>query len=145
MLITPFNKVIGQKPAGSQSAPALINTCLITKNVKGLVQFYSKILQLPAKIADSTYAEFDTNVGVVAIFSYNAQEKYIPGSARAAANRSAILEFRVQHADQEYARLRPVVKVWVKPPTTQPWGTRSIYFRDPDGNLINFFEVLKRK
>jgi len=27
----------------------------------------------------------------------------------------------------------------VKPPTTQPWGNRSIYFRDPDGNLINFY------
>jgi catechol 2,3-dioxygenase-like lactoylglutathione lyase family enzyme len=28
---------------------------------------------------------------------------------------------------------------WVKGPTTQPWGTRSIYFRDPDGNLVDFF------
>ena len=26
----------------------------------------------------------------------------------------------------------------VKSSTTQPSGTRSIYFRDPDGNLVNF-------
>jgi catechol 2,3-dioxygenase-like lactoylglutathione lyase family enzyme len=32
-----------------------------------------------------------------------------------------------------------LVKTWVKPPTTQPWGTRSLYFRDPDGNLIDFY------
>ncbi len=24
-------------------------------------------------------------------------------------------------------------------PTTMPWGNRSLLFRDPDGNLINFF------
>jgi hypothetical protein len=27
----------------------------------------------------------------------------------------------------------------VQRPTTQPWGNRSLLFRDPDGNLINFF------
>ncbi|WP_368733884.1 VOC family protein [Desulfobacter hydrogenophilus] len=24
-------------------------------------------------------------------------------------------------------------------PTTMPWGNRSLPFRDPDGNLVNFF------
>ena len=24
-------------------------------------------------------------------------------------------------------------------PTTMPWGNRSLLFRDPDGNLVNFF------
>jgi hypothetical protein len=28
---------------------------------------------------------------------------------------------------------------WVLPPTTQPWGNRSMIFRDPAGNLINVF------
>ncbi len=28
---------------------------------------------------------------------------------------------------------------FVQRPTTQPWGNRSLLFRDPDGNLINFF------
>ena len=76
---------------------------------------------------------------MLAIFSADAQERYIPGSADAATNRSAILEFRVTNVDQEYARLQPLVSTWVKKPTTQPWGTRSIYFRDPDGNLVDFF------
>jgi catechol 2,3-dioxygenase-like lactoylglutathione lyase family enzyme len=76
---------------------------------------------------------------VLAIFSADAQERYIPGSADAGRNRSIILEFRVADADGEYMRLQGLVKIWVKPPTTQPWGTRSIYFRDPDGNLVDFF------
>lgn len=82
---------------------------------------------------------FHTGSGVLAIFSAKAQERYIPGSAVGGNNRSVVLEFKVADVDQEYSRLQGVVKVWVKPPTTQPWGTRSIYFRDPDGNLVDFF------
>lgn len=37
------------------------------------------------------------------------------------------------------------VKTWVKPPTTQPWGTRSIYFRDPDSNLVDFYTPPNRR
>ena len=55
------------------------------------------------------------------------------------ANRSVILPFQVADVDSEYERLRRLEVDWVKPPTTQPWGNRSIYFRDPDGNLISFY------
>lgn len=76
---------------------------------------------------------------MLAIFSLSAQEKYIPGSAEGAKNRSVVLEFRVADVDAEYLRLKGLVKNWVRAPTTQPWGTRSIYFRDPDGNLVDFY------
>jgi catechol 2,3-dioxygenase-like lactoylglutathione lyase family enzyme len=125
--------------AAPATSPTLINTCLITANVDYLVSFYESVLQMKAQRTGEDYAEFHTGVGVLAIFSAEAQEKYIPGSADAAKNKSAILEFRVIDVDQEYARLQPSVKTWVKPPTTQPWGTRSIYFRDPDGNLVDFY------
>jgi catechol 2,3-dioxygenase-like lactoylglutathione lyase family enzyme len=45
--------------------------------------------------------------------------------------------------DSEYLRLKNFVKVWVKPPATQPWGTRSVYFRDPDGNLVDSYAPAK--
>ena len=80
---------------------------------------------------------------MLAIFSAEAQEKYIPGSAEAAKNKSVVLEFRVADVDREYGRLQSVVKTWVRPPSTQPWGTRSIYFRDPDGNLVDFYAPIK--
>ena len=124
--------------------PTLANACLITNNTKRLVDFYEPILEVKAKWSGENYAEFRTSVGVLAVFAAEAQEKYIPGSARAAQNRSVILEFSVPDVDQEYKRLQSLVRVWVKPPTTQPWGTRSIYFRDPDGNLVDFFTPPKR-
>lgn len=123
----------------SAHGPTLVNTCLITKNVKKLVDFYTSVLQRDAQMSGQDYAEFHTGIGVLAIFSAQAQERYIPGSAVAAQNKSAILEFKVADVDAEYRRLQTVVKIWVKPPSTQPWGTRSIYFRDPDGNLVDFY------
>jgi catechol 2,3-dioxygenase-like lactoylglutathione lyase family enzyme len=121
----------------------LLHTCLITSDVKRLVDFYEPILNLKAKWSGKDYAEFATGIGVLAIFSAEAQENYIPGSAEAAKNRSLILEFGVVDVDLEYRRLASLVKVWVKPPTTQPWGTRSVYFRDPDGNLVDFYTPAK--
>ena len=126
-------------PLEEAARPALVNTCLITNNVARLTNFYERVLQIPPKKNGTEYVEFPTGVGVLAIFSANAQEKYIPHSAEPGNNRSAILEFRVPDADKEYKRLQVIVTTWVKRPTTQPWGTRSIYFRDPDGNLVDFF------
>jgi uncharacterized glyoxalase superfamily protein PhnB len=128
-----------------ESRPELINTCLITGNVGQLTDFYTRAVQIPARKIDPEYVEFHTRVGVLAIFSADAQENYIPQSAKPAENKSAILEFEVADVDQEFRRLQSVVKVWVKPPTTQPWGTRSIYFRDPDGNLVDFYAWVKRQ
>jgi uncharacterized glyoxalase superfamily protein PhnB len=31
------------------------------------------------------------------------------------------------------------------PPASQPWGNRSMIFRDPEGNLINVFSRPKRQ
>ncbi len=132
---------VGAKPSGQR--PALTYTCLITNDVKQLTEFYERVLQVKAHASGDFYVEFPTGAGTLAIFDAAAQEKYIPGSAQPRQNRSAILEFNVVNVDQEFVRLQAIVKTWVKPPTTQSYGTRSIYFRDPDGNLVDFFSRVK--
>src|SRR5579863_9691158 len=99
----------------------LVNTCLISSNVRQLAEFYEPVLGLKAKWSGEDYAEFHSGMGVLAIFSFAAQEKYIPNATEPGKNRSVILEFRVTDVDQEYARLQSLVKTWVKLPTTQPW------------------------
>ena len=72
------------------------------------------------------------------------------GAARPADNHSAILEFRVDDVDKGSEKLENVVGDFVQRPTTQPWGNRSLLFREtPDGNLINLYtpvsaEAIKR-
>lgn len=134
---------LGANDPHPQPTPILTNVCLITTNVSRLVNFYEEVLGIKAQWSGEQYAELRTGVGVLAIFSADAEEKYIPGSANAASNRSAILEFKVTDVDEEYRRLQPIMTIWVKKPTTQPWGTRSVYFRDPDGNLVDLYMLPK--
>ncbi len=54
-------------------------------------------------------------------------------------NHSVLLEFAVNDVDAEGQRLETMVTDWAQQPTDQPWGNRSMPFRDPDGNIINFF------
>ena len=128
----------------TDGGPVLVNTCLITAHVEEMVDFYRRVLQVEPRVLNDGYAEFATGVGVLALFSAAAQEAYIPGSAPAALNRSAILEFKVAAVDNEYTRLGTIVTRWVKRPATTPWGTRSFYFRDPDGNLVDFWMPAER-
>jgi uncharacterized glyoxalase superfamily protein PhnB len=50
----------------------------------------------------------------------------------------------VEDVDAHYTRLKDSVDDWVLEPTTMPWGNRAMLFRDPDGNLINFFSTAAR-
>ena len=54
-------------------------------------------------------------------------------------NKSAIIEFLVGNVDEEYEKIKDLTDDIVQELTTMPWGNRSLLFRDPDGNLINFF------
>ncbi|WP_343605343.1 VOC family protein [Fluviicola sp.] len=47
--------------------------------------------------------------------------------------------FLVENVDDHYEVIKGLTSEIVQEPTTRPWGNRSLLFRDPDGNLINFF------
>jgi len=133
--------LVAQAPA--RPALKLRTTCLITRDVKALAAFYRAVLQIEPVTFGGEYVEFRTGAGTLALYSAEAQERYLPGSAKPASNSSAILEFEVADVDQEYARLQSTGIQWVKKPANTPWGTRSFYFRDPEGHLVNFHARLK--
>ena len=54
-------------------------------------------------------------------------------------NNTVIIEFLVDDVDDVHQNLVGFVEDFINEPTTMPWGNRSLLFRDPDGNLINFF------
>ena len=111
----------------------------MVSNVAEGRDFYRKLLELKPQPDFPEYVEFDIGGGRLALFDVKSHEKLAPRSAKAGQNRCSMIEIQVDDVDREYERLRKWVKNWVKPPTTQPWGSRSIYFRDPEGNLVNFF------
>lgn len=112
---------------------------IITGDVDRLVSFYEEVTALPAKRLSSEFAEIATRSGKLAIASKGTMDRFGAGAAHPADNRSVIVEFKVDDVDQHYERLRRLIGEVVLPPTTQPWGNRSLLFRDPDGHLINLF------
>lgn len=123
--------------------PALVSVRVITDDIARLVAFYEQVTGSPAEWATPDFAELRTTAGTLAIGSTRTVALFGAGSARPADNHTAIVEFLVADVDAEYARLRSAVPdaggTFVNEPTTMPWGNRSLLFRDPDGNLVNYF------
>jgi uncharacterized glyoxalase superfamily protein PhnB len=80
----------------------------------------------------------------LAITTSSATRAYGDGVLAPSANRSLVLDFEVEDVDAHYARLKDSISAWVLTPTDMPWGNRSMLFRDPDGNLTNFFSQPRR-
>lgn len=117
----------------------LASVRIITDHLERMVAFYEQATGITAERPAPVFAEFVSPLGTLAIGSTPTVAAFGAGTAEPAANRSVILEFRVEDVDAEYARLRTLVDSWVQEPTTMPWGNRSVLFRDPDGNLVNLF------
>ena len=116
-----------------------VSVRIITDHVRRLVDFYEQSLQTTATWSTPDFAELVTPSATLAIASTRTVALFGADSACPADNRSVIVEFRVADVDHEYRRLVQLVDEFVQAPTTMPWGNRSLLFRDPDGNLVNFF------
>lgn len=109
--------------------------------MKRLVPFYERVTGMPATWYTDDFAELRTPSATLAIGSTKTLALFGGDEvAKPAANQSVIIEFRVEDVDQCYEALAAFLdKATVQEPTTMPWGNRSLLFRDPDGNLVNFF------
>lgn len=119
----------------------LTHSCIVTDHVEELAAFYRAILEIEPRTS-AGYAEFSTEGGgTLSLWSRQEANQEAPRAFEAGANRSIMLEFQVADVDAQYARLQHLTLPieWVKPPSTQAWGNRSIYLRDPDGNLVNLY------
>jgi len=117
--------------------------CLITKNVPALADFYTRVLGVTAE-GDDTHMELHTEGAGIAIFSIDGMESMAPGSMQGAGYGSVTLAFEVKDVGAEHERLKTLGVEFVKPPQTHPWGARSVWFRDPDGNIVDFFTTLTK-
>ncbi|SFQ28696.1 VOC family protein [Parafilimonas terrae] len=119
----------------------LASVRIITADIKSLVKFYEHVTGVTPIQYTEDFAELKTQSATLAIGSTNTLQ-FFGGDevAKAAQNHTAIIEFRVADADKDYERLAGFLQPYiVQKPTTMPWGNRSLLFRDPDGNLVNFF------
>ncbi|MEV4534551.1 VOC family protein [Asanoa sp. NPDC049518] len=117
----------------------LVSIRVIADDINRLVGFYEKVTGVQAVWSNEDFAELRTAHGTLAIGSTRTVPLFAPGSAHPADNHTAIIEFLVDDVDALYEDLKGVVDDFENVPTTMPWGNRALLFRDPEGNLVNFF------
>jgi uncharacterized glyoxalase superfamily protein PhnB len=122
--------------------PKLTYACVLVRDIEHLADFYREVLQVEPQWT-GPYAEYATGPAIFCLWSVDAYAqlagtRFLPKSETS----SVMLEFEVEDVDAEYIRLGQSTRItaeFVLPPTTMAWGNRSIYLRDPEGNLINLF------
>jgi predicted enzyme related to lactoylglutathione lyase len=122
----------------------LVQCRMVTDDVEGLAGFYARLLDAPAAL-NEYYVEIQAGSASVGFSRRRFTEcreadgMPAPGPSEPGPVRRGgiILDFLVGDVDAEYPRIAALGVDWVMPPTTQPWGNRSMMFRDPAGNLVN--------
>lgn len=121
---------------------AILETALYVDDLARAAAFYEDVLRLPVIHADKRMRAFDVNGrGVLLLFvrGGSAQPIEIPGGVIPPHDGSGPvhLAFSVAADDLEPWRERLIGKgVAVEGEASWPRGGRSLYFRDPDGHLL---------
>jgi predicted enzyme related to lactoylglutathione lyase len=119
----------------------LVQSRIVTDDVQRLAAFYARLVRTPVVLNDY-YVEVPTGAMTVGFSrrrftEYREDQAARPGWPQ---NRAEIiLDFRAGDVDAEYQRIAGLGVEWVAPLATQPWGNRSMMFKDPAGNLVNVF------
>ena len=119
----------------------LVQCRLVTDDVEGLAGFYTRLLAVPTAL-NEYYVEIQAGAASVGFSRRRFTEhREVSGPPTAGPGRRdhVILDFLADDVDAEYERIAALGVDWVMPPTIQPWGNRSMMFRDPAGHLVNVF------
>jgi uncharacterized glyoxalase superfamily protein PhnB len=121
----------------------LVQSRIVTDDVRRLAAFYARLTQAEVVLNDY-YVEVPTGAMSVGFSRRNFTEYREDQAACPACPQhraQLILDFQARDVDAEYPRIAGLGVDWLTRPTTQPWGNRSMIFRDPEGSLINVFSL----
>lgn len=119
------------------SAPDYV--VLIVADLDRAVAFYTGVLGLPLGHRSGPYAQLATGVTRVALYERDAMASTLGVASLRDPDPDAPgfeLGFKVDDVDAAYAELVAAGAEPATAPTDRPWGQRTAYVRDPDGNLI---------
>lgn len=112
--------------------------CWITEDVRRLAAFYEKVLQIRID-ANDLHVEIPLDGARIILYAKSAAERDMGFDFSVFGGTGMVkISFSVEDVDAEYERLKELGVQVMTPPTTYPWGARSMHFRDVDGNIVCF-------
>ena len=120
---------------------------LIVADLERALGFYTGALGLVLQHRAEKYAQMKAGTTRLSLYTRDAMAETLgttidPPSPGAPAFE---LGFKVLDCDAAFAELVAAGATAAVPPTTRPWGQRTAYVRDPDGNLIELAQDLGRE
>ena len=127
--------------------PRIALITVLTSNVPAMRAFYEGVLGFPIKTDMEQYIEFQSE-GVRfslcdrAILADATQHSDYAAPPSGQSFELAFPCDQPEDVDQAYQKLVAAGATPVKPPETMPWGQRTAFFADPDGNIHELFADL---
>lgn len=120
----------------------LASVRVITDDLPRLVRFYEVLTGATPQYLTDDFVELVTPSATFALSAPERVAFIADNPPRAAANRTAIVEFVVEDVEALLARMKTELGGdldIVQPPTMMPWGNMSVLLRDPEGSLVNLY------
>lgn len=117
---------------------------LITENYDAMKAFYTKLFPIERDIPAEQFTQFKSYNCFVAIYGKQFVEKLL-GKTVTGKPGSTIYSFgESKNIDSDYQQLQAKGVQFIGIPKTQPWGQRTAYFTDPDGNIWEIQQWIKK-
>jgi len=125
---------------------AITTLTLFTEDLKGSKEFYQTAFGLPVHWEDDDSAVFDFGNTLINLLKIeNAPEVTAPAKIGAAdAGTRALITITVDDVDADAAALAAKGIAVISGPIDRPWGVRTAAFADPNGNVWELAQPLKR-
>jgi predicted enzyme related to lactoylglutathione lyase len=122
---------------------------LLADDFQETFRFYREVVGLPTQYspdAAGPYAEFDLGGDkYLGLFDRALMVEAVgrPAEPVRSPNDHTLLCISVDDVDEEARRLEGLgVELAAPPVDHEPWGMRTVYVRDPEGNLVEFYGPL---
>lgn len=120
---------------------------LFVEDFDSMTDFYAKKVGLPVRLRADGYAEFAVEGAKFALLSRSRASELIgnaPSGAPATGSDRSAITVLVEDVDRVFRDLSGRGVAFLGTPEDRVWGQRSVYFRDPEGHLIEIATNLPR-
>lgn len=120
-------------------------TVLFVKNLDNCTAFYRDVLGLEVTFSDDVSIGFRVEGQDFLLLKFSSAVEMIGEEALSSNDGGAckvLLCAGVENVDAVHAALEAKGVAFIRPPINQPWGRRTAYFADPEGNLWEIFQNL---